>query len=352
MHLISDIYKKCKNLGVTPRKIVTYIEDLIKFSDHVRLHEIEDYINQKTVKKIELEKEVRELRDQISTLDEQMSELKKNRDLVLEQKRKAAEEIKSYFDAKQELDKHKLSITEDFQKFAKSVKCIAEFGYEPERVLAEFQDIQYLTHKRLALEIATDEMEKDLAKLNQQDYSLRHSINLHLENLSVYNELANIGFGSKELRILLNTILDITNSNGINHWLAVGKFFKDIETQYDAKLGFESEKESLNLQIQTLKQEREKMMQILRAQPLVGPMVTKLFQLGLSENDILKVAETYLSILSRTYSAEDLTKGMIKTIDTMMLTPTTSHVKTTSNKKIIEILSKVRQELSQLSFTN
>ena len=71
------------------------------------------------------------------------------------------------------------------------------------------------------------------------------------------------------------------------------------------------------------------MMQILRAQPLVGPMVTKLFQLGLSENDILKVAETYLSILSRTYSAGDLTKGMIKTIDTMMLTPTTSHVKTT-----------------------
>ena len=363
MHLISDIYKKCKNLEVTSSKIVTYIEDLIKFSDHVRLPEVEDYINQKTVKKIELEKELQELRDQISTLDEQMSELKKSRDWVLEQKRKATEEIKSYFDAKQELDKHKLSITEDFQKFAKSVKCIAEFGFEPERVLAEFgfepervlaefQDIQYLAHKRLALEIATDEMEKDLAKLNQQDYSLRHSINLHSENLSVYNELANIGFGSKELRILLNTILDITNSNGINHWLAVGKFFKDIETQYDAKLGFESEKESLNLQIQTLKQEREKMMQILRAQPLVGPMVTKLFQLGLSENDILKVAETYLSILSRTYSAGDLTKGMIKTIDTMMLTPTTSHVKTTSNKKIIEILSKVRQELSQLSFTN
>ncbi|MGB0027588.1 MAG: hypothetical protein WBP64_12175, partial [Nitrososphaeraceae archaeon] len=67
MHLISDIYKKCKNLGVTSSKIVTYIEDLIKFSDHVRLPEVEDYINQKTVKKIELEKELQELRDQIST---------------------------------------------------------------------------------------------------------------------------------------------------------------------------------------------------------------------------------------------------------------------------------------------
>jgi hypothetical protein len=62
----------------------------------------------------------------------------------------------------------------------------------------------------------------------------------------VYNELANIGFGSKELIRLLRTILVIMNSNGIDHWLAVDKFLNDIETQYDAKLGFESEKERLN----------------------------------------------------------------------------------------------------------
>jgi hypothetical protein len=37
--------------------------------------------------------------------------------------------------------------------------------------------------------------------------------NLHSENLPVYYDLANIGFGSKELRRLLQTILEITNSN-------------------------------------------------------------------------------------------------------------------------------------------
>ena len=246
-HFISDTYKKCKDAGVTPSKIVTYIEELNKFSDQVRLSEIEDYINQKTAKKGELDKEVRELKDQISTLEEQKSELEKSRDLVLEQKKKATEEIKSFFDAKQELDKHKISITEDIPKLAKTVKCIAEYGYEPKKVLEEFDDIQHLAHKRQALEITTDRMEKNLAKLNQDDYSLRRAINLHSENLSVYNELANIGFGSKELRSLLHTILDITNSNGITQWLAVSKFFKDIENQYDAKLGFESKKESLNL---------------------------------------------------------------------------------------------------------
>jgi hypothetical protein len=61
---------------------------LVKFSDKVRLSEIEDYINQKTAKNREVEKEVRELKDQISTVKEQKSELEKSRDLVLEQKKK------------------------------------------------------------------------------------------------------------------------------------------------------------------------------------------------------------------------------------------------------------------------
>jgi hypothetical protein len=167
----------------------------------------------------------------------------------------------------------------------------------------------------------------------------------------VSNELANIGFGSRELIRLLRTILVIMNSNGIDHWLAVYKFFNDIETQYDAKLGFESEKERLNLQIHILKEKRENMLQILRAHPFTGNMLTKLLQLGLTENDILNVGQTYLNLLSRTYSAEDM--AMIKTIDALMtLTPTTSHIKTTSNDKVTEILGKVRQDLSQLYFTN
>ena len=138
---------------------------------------------------------MRELKDQIYTLEVQKSELEKSLDLVLEQKKKATEETKSFFDAKQELDKHKISISEDIPKFAKTIKCIAEYGYEPKKVLEEFDDIQHLAHKRQALEITTDRMEKNLAKLNQDDYSLRNAINLHTENLSVYNELASIGFG-------------------------------------------------------------------------------------------------------------------------------------------------------------
>jgi hypothetical protein len=67
-HFISDIYKKCERLGATPSKIVTCIEGLVKFSDQVPLPEIEGYINQQTVKKIELDYKLQGLKDQISTL--------------------------------------------------------------------------------------------------------------------------------------------------------------------------------------------------------------------------------------------------------------------------------------------
>jgi hypothetical protein len=55
-----------------------------------------------------------------------------------------------------------------------------------------------------------------------------------------------------------------------------------------------------------------------------------LLQRGLTENHILMVAEIYLSLLNRAYSAEDLARGMIKTIGTMMMMTTTTtghHIK-------------------------
>ena len=97
------------------------------------------------------------------------------------------------------------------------------------------------------------------------------------------------------------------------------------------------------------------MSQIWKAQLLLGPIVMGLLQRGLTENHILMVAEIYLSLLDRAYSAEDLARGMIKTIDTMMTTTTTGHhIKTTatSSDKRKETLNKVRQDLSQLDFTN
>ena len=224
--LIGDTYKKCKEFEVTSSKFATSIKELIKVSDdhHIQLHKIEEYIDEKITKKKELENELEDLKNEISTLKNQKSEIENARDLALQQKKMADLEIKSYTNAKQVLDRHNISINEDLPKLANAINRIEEYGYDPKRLIAELNDIQHLDGKKRALEIATEELEERIANLRQQESLLQDKIYIHSENLPVYNQLADMGFGSSQLKTLLDKIIDIAISNGINYCLAVNKF--------------------------------------------------------------------------------------------------------------------------------
>jgi hypothetical protein len=70
------------------------------------------------------------------------------------------------------------------------------------------------------------------------------------------------------------------------------------------------------------------------------------------------MGQSYSSLLKRTYSVEDLSKGMIKAID-MVTAPSSSTAttptgttKTSSDDKFTEILTRTRNELSELHFNN
>ena len=226
-----------------------------------------------------------------------------------------------------------------------TVKCIAEYGYDPEKVIRVFNDIQYLQDKHRALRIAVEEKQKDLARLDMQNSSVLQAISLHEDKLSVHNELDNIGCGSAKLKRLHDKIINITNSNNINYWLAVDKFFRDVETQYDSKLGLRKEK--LNTQIRILEEEREKGLENFRILPFVGPCISRLMQRGLTENDIVKFSEVYLNILNKSLSVHDMAYSMLKTVEVI----TTRDTGTTSDDKSMEILGILREELSKLVYT-
>ncbi len=266
--LIGDIYKKCKEFEITSSKFAISIKELIKVSNdhHIQLHKIEEYIDEKITKKKELENELEDLKSEISTLKNQKSEIENARDLALQQKKMADLEIKSYTDAKQVLDRQNISINEDLPKLANAINRIEEYEYHPKRLIAEL-DIQHADGKKRALEIATEELEERTANLRQQESLLQDKIYIHSENLPVYNQLADMGFGSSQLKTLLDKVIDITISNGINYCLAVNKFMNDVETQYNTKLGFELQIEELKSEIQELGKEREKELQRVEVQP-------------------------------------------------------------------------------------
>lgn len=321
---IGDTYKKCKEYEITPSKFAISIKEIIKTSEehHIPLSTIEDYNNEKVAKNKELEKVCEDSKNEISTLKNEKLEIENARDLALQQKKRIDLEIKSYSGAKQVLDRHKISIDKDLTKFANTVNCIAEYGYDTRQVIAEFNDISYLDGKKRALEIATKELEDRIAKLSQDASLLQDKIYSHSENFSVYNELAALEFTSSELRTLIDKLLNIANSNDMDPWSAVKKFFKDIDTQYNSKLGFECQIENLKIEIQSLNDKRIKELQRLQAQPFVGPVITGVLQRGLDEHDIFKVAEICHNNLSNRISyAEILKKEIINTIQKIMKIP-------------------------------
>ena len=75
----------------------------------------------------------------------------------------------------------------------------------------------------------------------------------------MYEQLADMGFGLKELKLLRNTIFEIGYANNIPRENAVSKFFNDIEQQYDDKPGFEAKVEKLQAEVNKLYQQEMKL---------------------------------------------------------------------------------------------
>jgi hypothetical protein len=107
------------------------------------------------------------------------SHLERKRDLILEQSKRVEKEMKSYFGSKQELESYGISMIDDIPKFVSAIRCIADYGYDPQRVIKEFNDTQYHQDKLRALKIAADEKQKEVAILESQDASLAQAISLH-----------------------------------------------------------------------------------------------------------------------------------------------------------------------------
>jgi septation ring formation regulator EzrA len=104
------------------------------------------------------------------------------------------------------------------------------------------------------------------------------------------NELQAMGFGLKELKLLRNTINETAEANKILADQAQQKFYKDIEEQYDDKLGFESQLNKLRAEIAIVNINLNISRTAWLSQPLLGPSLQRLFSKGVVEQDIIELA--------------------------------------------------------------
>src|SRR5919205_196283 len=87
-YFITDIYNKCKDIGLSTEKIAVYLQDLLEFSKTsampiLPISNIDDYLREKTEQKMELEEQIQALKQQIQQLEYERFTIHRLRDEAL-----------------------------------------------------------------------------------------------------------------------------------------------------------------------------------------------------------------------------------------------------------------------------
>ncbi len=104
--------------------------------------------------------------------------------------------------------------------------------------------------------------------INQADF-LQGQVDLHRQTMNIYQQLEIMKFGLKELKQLWNTLLEITEDNNISYEEAVSKFIKDIEKNYDDRLGFEKKVQEMKDELALMNNKMINYRTIMQLQPSI-----------------------------------------------------------------------------------
>ncbi len=148
--------------------------------------------------------------------------------------------------------------------------------------------------------------------------------------------------------------MEIADANNILRTEASSKFLKDVEEQYDTKLGFESKLKEKREELVVLNNQINSSRQILWFTPLIGPSLSNLFQKGIGEQDIIginQLVETCSNNIN-TNTLNENTKNKISRSEHWKLF--TDDLKKYSDIKIAikerqDNLEKVQKEVNELN---
>ena len=294
---LSDVYKRSVDLGLTPQNIASYLGDLLEFSNTLVFSQIPAYLEQKKQEKDQLEKKVQELKDDSELLQKQNSDREKALDMAKADYNITVEQLEWYSALKEELTKYGIPI-DDISHLAKMVEGVRELGYDPVKITNKISNLELLRNEYKNLQSWVSKVKNEIDDLNQTRSVLEHLIQSHNQTLSIYNQLDSIGFGLKELKLLYHTIQEISIANNMPIGDGVKKFFKDIDDNYDDRLGLASKVEKLNLEMTRLTQELDRLRVQSSLHPVVGQALLRLVQNGVKEEEIIAISDLVKKDLS------------------------------------------------------
>ena len=277
-----------------------------KVSDEIPLiSRISYFIEQKKKEIKHLENSKKSIYQDIDQLDKRKESILSDLTKTIEKEKRAFSYLQWYNSLKQELHvKYHLAIEEKFGEFAKTINDFKDYDFDASTIINEYKEIESLRQERTFIQAVINSNAPVRNDLLNQIAQLQDQINYSKHTLNIYSELLKIGFGLKELKQLHGTVVEISLANEIKRDEAVYKFIKDIENQYDKKLGLETTINNLKSQKKKLEDEVPQYQWYLQLQGIVAPIIFHLNSNGVTNENIIYINQLVMAFKNTNFVDE------------------------------------------------
>ena len=285
---VNKVYRQCRECNIAPHEIVETSQQIISIRGSRSILQLPDHIKKLSVEVERLENELKRLREEKTNAQEE-------RDEALERSKMTSSAIDNFIQLKMLLSKFGLSFEES--KVPKLVKVLHELqynGYEPITITEKLSSIESLQIREDKLQISITKKEEKLRKDTEECAKCEEKLDSHRMSFGLYGELERNGIGLKELGLLRNTVYEISAChNNLGPYFAFKKLIRDIEGQYDKKLGFEGRIANMNEQLQKYQQELRHISLEYAKKKNVLDTLTELMEYGVTQENIVQCTQIY-----------------------------------------------------------
>jgi outer membrane murein-binding lipoprotein Lpp len=284
---LTQIYKLCTSKNIPPEAIVNITQQIVALGETIPFSQIPEYMQQKIEEKQRLEQEIRTLRETKLSAQNECDEALRSSSITIDT-------LHEYMHLKEcLLEEYGLSIEEeeeeegDLPKIINVISNLKHSGYNAKTITKKLSNINNLQTREKELQSQVDGLEARL-KSAKQDHSIaEEKLASNKQALEVYNELKNMGFGLKELRLLKYIVMEISKNNNINPYHAFEKFFDDIKEQYDNKLGFERKIKEMNNSLLLAQQQHHNILLEYSQMKDTNDKLAQLLAYGVTQDEII-----------------------------------------------------------------
>lgn len=326
---VNEIYLKCNGYGIGPNIVTAWLIDLLNFT--VKNYQYLYKVNRKTSpgsssalinhidknnvvpsvslisdfiegKKKELEQLLQAERNTRNTIRKHEEQIKELKDEVasLEQEKESILVFHETFTHLENILKNDchIDLRKDLEPFTKVFYDFKEKGYNVTSIVHLYEKASKLEWDIKTNENQIQALNNQLSELHQNIRSSQSILDKHRLKLDLYRQLDVMKFGINELKQLWLTVSEIRHlGDSLKDFdrseNPVAFFIKDVENNYHDKLKFEDRVNAKREELSMLNFQVNVGRQNLLSQPVIGSTLLSLFQMGITEQDIVEMSHIY-----------------------------------------------------------